>query len=81
MTQEEDTRGGGLAPALGSARIATLADGVFVLTLLVLDLHATPAWLSTSVALVCFALIPFLYVKPARQTRHLTSLQRMSPRK
>jgi hypothetical protein len=34
------------------------------------------AWLSISVAIVAFALIPILYVVPARQTRHLTSLPR-----
>jgi len=34
------------------------------------------AWLNTTVAIVAFALIPVLYVIPARQTRHLTSLPR-----
>jgi uncharacterized membrane protein len=33
------------------------------------------AWLNTLVAIACFALIPVLYVIPARQTRHLTSLR------
>jgi uncharacterized membrane protein len=33
------------------------------------------AWLNTLVAITCFALIPVLYVIPARQTRHLTSLR------
>jgi uncharacterized membrane protein len=33
------------------------------------------AWLNTLVAIVCFVLIPALYVIPARQTRHLTSLR------
>jgi uncharacterized membrane protein len=33
------------------------------------------AWLNTFVAIACFALIPILYVVPARQTRHLTSLR------
>ena len=36
------------------------------------------SWLSTLVAIACFALIPVLYVIPARQTRHLTSLRTAS---
>ncbi|MBF6561253.1 MAG: DUF1211 domain-containing protein [Candidatus Binataceae bacterium] len=33
------------------------------------------AWLSPPAALVCFIVIPLLYVIPARQSRHLTSLR------
>jgi uncharacterized membrane protein len=36
------------------------------------------AWLSPTVAIVSFMLIPLLYIFPARQTRHLTSLRRSS---
>jgi len=32
------------------------------------------AWISPTVALVSFTLIPLLYVFPARQTQHLTSV-------
>jgi len=37
------------------------------------------AWASPGIAILCFALIPILYVIPARQTRHLTSLHPISP--
>jgi uncharacterized membrane protein len=33
------------------------------------------AWVSPPIAIVCFALIPVLYVIPARETRHLTSVK------
>jgi uncharacterized membrane protein len=41
------------------------------------------SWLNTAVAIVAFAVIPLLYVKPARHTRHLTSLRPLesSPQK
>ncbi len=53
---------------------------IFQLVPLLYIVAAALAWLSTIVAFVCFALIPLLYVKPARQTRHLTSLRgRSSP--
>jgi uncharacterized membrane protein len=41
------------------------------------------AWLSTVAAIVVFVLIPLLYVRPARHTRHLTSLRPLqsSPQK
>jgi hypothetical protein len=33
------------------------------------------AWLSPIAAIIAFVLIPLLYVRPARNTRHLTSLR------
>jgi uncharacterized membrane protein len=51
---------------------------IFLLVPLLYIVAAAVAWLSTIVAFVCFALIPLLYVKPARHTRHLTSLRGMS---
>jgi uncharacterized membrane protein len=33
------------------------------------------AWISTIAAIVAFAIIPMLYVRPSRNTRHLTSLR------
>jgi uncharacterized membrane protein len=33
------------------------------------------SWISTIIAIAAFVLIPVLYVKPARHTRHLTSLR------
>jgi hypothetical protein len=37
------------------------------------------SWLNTIIAIAGFVLIPLLYVKPARHTRHLTSLQPLEP--
>lgn len=37
------------------------------------------AWASPGIAILCFALIPILYVIPTRQTRHLTSLNPIEP--
>lgn len=48
---------------------------VFLLVILLYSLAIAIAWLSTIVATACFAAIPLLYVIPARQTRHLTSLR------
>lgn len=48
---------------------------IFLLVPLLYMVAAALAWLNTIVAFVCFALIPLLYVKPARHTRHLTSLR------
>ena len=33
------------------------------------------SWINTIIAIAAFVLIPVLYVKPARHTRHLTSLR------
>ncbi|HVB79246.1 MAG TPA: TMEM175 family protein [Candidatus Binataceae bacterium] len=51
---------------------------IFLLVPMLYLVAAALAWLSTIVAFVCFALIPLLYVKPARPTRHLTSLRGIS---
>src|SRR5271155_4252918 len=32
------------------------------------------AWLSPTSAIICFVLIPLIYLLPSRQTRHLTSM-------
>jgi hypothetical protein len=48
---------------------------IFLLVPLLYMVAAALVWLNTIVALVCFALIPLLYVKLARHTRHLTSLR------
>lgn len=48
---------------------------VFLLVVLLYLLAIALAWLSTIVAIVCFAAIPALYVIPSRQTRHLTSIR------
>lgn len=51
---------------------------IFLIVPLLYGVAAALAWINTIAAFVCFALIPLLYVKPARQTRHLTSLQQVS---
>jgi hypothetical protein len=44
---------------------------------------AALSWINTIIAIAAFVLIPVLYVKPARHTRHLTSLRPLesSPQK
>jgi uncharacterized membrane protein len=54
---------------------------VFMLVPLLYVAAAALAWASTIAALVCFTLIPFLYIKSAPQTRHLTSLPPESVRR
>jgi uncharacterized membrane protein len=54
---------------------------IFMLVPLLYVAAAALAWASTVVAMVCFTLIPFLYIKSAPQTRHLTSLPRESARR
>ncbi len=48
---------------------------VFIVVPLLYLIASAIAWLSTIAAIVAFALIPLLYVKPSRNTRHLTSLR------
>jgi uncharacterized membrane protein len=48
---------------------------VFLLVVFLYPLAIAIAWLSTEMAILCFVTIPLLYVVPARQTRHLTSLR------
>jgi uncharacterized membrane protein len=48
---------------------------VFLIVVLLYLAAVAVGWLSTLVAIACFAAIPILYVIPARQTRHLTSLR------
>ena len=52
---------------------------VFVLVPVLYVCAGAIAWASPGIAILCFALIPILYVIPARQTRHLTSLHPISP--
>jgi uncharacterized membrane protein len=48
---------------------------VFLVVPLLYVAAVATAWISPPAALVCFIIIPLLYVKPARQSRHLTSLR------
>ncbi len=48
---------------------------VFMLVVALYLIAIALAWVSTFLAIFCFVLIPTLYVIPARQTRHLTSLR------
>jgi uncharacterized membrane protein len=67
----------------GHRLVATILDPdlirhvrhVFIVVPILYIVAAALAWLSPIAALVCFVLIPLLYVKPARQSRHLTSLR------
>ena len=52
---------------------------VFIVVAILYVVAAALAWLSPIAALASFVLIPILYVKPARQTRHLTSLRPLHP--
>lgn len=52
---------------------------VFLLVPILYVAAGASAWISPVAAIASFALIPLLYVIPARQTRHLTSLRRFSP--
>jgi len=53
---------------------------IFELVPILYIVAGAAAWISPSVAIILFVLIPILYVVPARQTRHLTSLGRYSPK-
>jgi TMEM175 potassium channel family protein len=48
---------------------------VFLLVIVLYLAAIAIAWLSTIIATACFVAIPILYVIPARQTQHLTSLR------
>jgi uncharacterized membrane protein len=52
---------------------------VFILVPALYAMAAAIAWLNTIVAIAVFVLIPLLYVRPARHTRHLTSLRPLQP--
>lgn len=52
---------------------------VFLVVPALYMIAAALAWASTIAAIACFVLIPLLYVRPARQTRHLTSLRPIQP--
>ncbi len=56
---------------------------VFIVVPVLYLIAAALAWLSTIAAIAGFLLIPLLYVRPARSTRHLTSLRPLqtSPKK
>jgi len=69
------TRGGRLVDAAIDPELVRHVRRVFLLVILLYLVAIAIAWLSTLVAIACFATIPVLYVIPARQTRHLTSLR------
>jgi uncharacterized membrane protein len=48
---------------------------VFLLVVFLFLAATALAWLSTIAAIVCFTLIPILYIVPSRHTRYLTSLK------
>jgi TMEM175 potassium channel family protein len=48
---------------------------VFILVPTLYLVAAGLSWITTIIAIAAFVLIPVLYVKPARHTRHLTSLR------
>jgi TMEM175 potassium channel family protein len=52
---------------------------VFALVAILYAAATAVAWLSPAIAIGFFLLIPVLYVIPARQTRHLTSLKSAQP--
>ncbi len=49
---------------------------IFLLVVALYLIAIGVAWLNSTAAIAAFALIPVLYIIPARQTRHLTSLPR-----
>ena len=69
------TRGNRLVDAGIDPELVRHVRRVFLLVIVFYLLAIAIAWLSTIVAIGCFAAIPVLYVIPARQTRHLTSLR------
>jgi uncharacterized membrane protein len=52
---------------------------VFALVPAFYAIAALIAWVSPTAAVVGFSMIPVLYIVPARQTRHLTSLRPIGP--
>jgi uncharacterized membrane protein len=54
--------------------LVTHVRHVFLLVVVLYLAAIAISWLSTVASIASFALIPLLYVWPARQTRHLTSL-------
>jgi uncharacterized membrane protein len=71
-----------VAPGLDTELVRYVRRVFMVVPLLYLVASAL-AWLSTIVAILAFVVIPALYVRPARHTRHLTSLRPLqsSPQK
>jgi TMEM175 potassium channel family protein len=67
-----------VAPTL-DADVINYVRRVFIIVPILYVVASAVAWLSTNAAIVGFVLIPLLYVKPARNTRHLTSLQPRQP--
>jgi uncharacterized membrane protein len=63
-----------VAPTLDADVIRYVGRVFIVVPVLYLAASAL-AWLSTTAAIIAFVLIPLLYVRPARNTRHLTSLR------
>ena len=71
-----------VAPGLDADFIKHVSR-VFIIVPMLYALASALAWLSTLAATVAFVLIPLLYVRPSRSTRHLTSLRPLQslPRK
>lgn len=67
-----------VTPGLDADLVRHVSRVFLVVPLLYLAASAL-AWLSTTSAIVAFALIPLLYVRPSRSTRHLTSLKPLQP--
>jgi hypothetical protein len=63
-----------VAPGLDADFIRHVSR-VFIIVPMLYVIASALAWLSTIVAIVAFVMIPLMYVKPARHTRHLTSLR------
>lgn len=60
------------------SELITHVRRVFLLVVFLYLLAIALAWLSIILAIICFALIPILYIVPSRRTRHLTSLKPQS---
>ncbi len=57
------------------SQLITHVRRVFLLVVFLYIVAIAIAWLSTVAAIACFTLIPLLYIRPSRLTRHLTSLE------
>lgn len=74
------TRGKRLVDEDMDAELIRRVSRVFMLVVILYIAGIAISWISTIAALICFALTPLLYVRPSRQTRHLTSLPRRQER-
>lgn len=72
------TQGRRLVDSEMDGRVICKVQRVFLIVPFIYLLAIGLSWISISASLVCYALIPVLYIRPPREDRYLTSLRRRS---